>query len=145
MRQPAGALVSSTLDRALVSLRQEGVIFKRKRFDLEGAFGRDLTAKLVDHLGPDGASELAEETVDEARDRWRKREDGDVLSEEETSRIHREAEGKGVDTIEGLAALLVLAMAEKITGEVAFSAITKAGLPHELEPELAERLRDSLD
>lgn len=124
----------------------ESELARRKAF-LEEKFGEDVSAKLIDHLGVEGAAAFAESTVAEAQARWSHRNDEDFLTEEEREEMHQKGGESGADTIKTRAAFFTLFMAKKVAGEVASEAMNKANLPEdrELHLDVAEGIYRSLD
>jgi len=97
-------------------------LFRRQRREaefLEETFGDELAAKLIDHLGVEGAATFAESTVAEARARWVRFRDMDSLSEEEHQEMDRKAAESGTVTIATRAVFMQEFMAQRVLREEA--------------------------
>lgn len=116
-------------------------MFKRKKahpapVDLDLAFGAELAATLVRHLGREESMDLARALVADGKRRWTT----DVLTEEDRERVRKQVKDAGVYKVEDRAKFYSLAVAEKVGEAVVTDAMAQTGLPSELKPELAAQI-----
>lgn len=129
-------------------------MFKRKRSQQAGAqvdaqalLGPELAARLVNILGPDKLAQLANDVVADAKARWARRFEKDVVSEEEMAAIGRMASEAGANTIETRAAFQTIMIGKKIAAQAALAALQRAEVPtpDQLILDLGERVYSVLD